>query len=60
MLNRLSRELTFDLFEIDIISDPAVYELYKDWIPVVLVDGREAMRGIPNEVALRQALGIDV
>lgn len=60
ILERLSQERPFDLKEVDITSDPALYDLYEYWIPVVLVDGREAMRGIPNELALRRALGIEV
>ncbi len=42
------------LEEVDITSAPASYDLYKDWIPVVTVDGIEIMRGIPNELALRR------
>ena len=48
------------LEEVDITSAPASYDLYKDWIPVVTVDGIEIMRGIPNELALRRGLGLDI
>lgn len=60
ILKRLNSESRFQLEETDITSEPALYELYKDWIPVVVVDGIEAMRGIPNELALRRALGLGV
>lgn len=60
ILRRLQEERSFGLEEVDITGDPALYERYKDWIPVVTVDGREAMRGIPNELALRRALGLGV
>lgn len=60
ILRRLGKERSFTLEEVDITTDPALYELYKDWIPVVKVDGREAMRGIPNELALRRAVGLEV
>lgn len=60
ILRRLRQDREFDLEEIDITLDPARYELYRDWIPVVTVDGAEAMRGIPNEFALRLALGLEV
>ncbi len=60
ILNRLHQERAFELEEVDITSHPALFEPYKDWIPVVTVDGREAMRGIPNELALRRALGVEL
>lgn len=60
ILRRLRQERPFGLEEVDITSDTLRYELYKDWIPVVTVDGREAMRGIPDELALRRALGLEL
>lgn len=60
ILERLSQHSRFLLEEVDITTDSTIYDLYKDWIPVVIVDGRETMRGIPNEVALRKALGLDL
>lgn len=58
MLIRLQGERAFALEEVDISTELERYADYQDWIPVVTVDGREAMRGIPNELALRQALRI--
>lgn len=60
ILRFLQQERAFALDEVDITGDPNVYERYKDWIPVVIVDGREAMRGIPNELALRRALRLEL
>ena len=60
ILKRLEAERPLSLEEVDITSDPASYHLYKDWIPVVTMDGIEIMRGIPNEIALRRGLGLDV
>jgi len=60
ILKGLQQERAFELEEVDTTSDPALYEPYKDWIPVVTVDGQEAMRGIPNELALRRALNLEL
>ncbi|MDP2937193.1 MAG: glutaredoxin family protein [Dehalococcoidia bacterium] len=60
ILRRLRQDREFDLEEVDITLDPARFEHYRDWIPIVTVDGAEAMRGIPNEFALRLALGLEV
>ena len=60
ILRRLRQDREFDLEEVDITLGPTCYEHYRDWIPVVTVDGAEAMRGIPNEFALRLALGLEV
>ncbi|MDP2662595.1 MAG: glutaredoxin family protein [Dehalococcoidia bacterium] len=60
ILKRLGGESPFLLEEVDIASEPASFDLYKDWIPVVTIDGVEVMRGIPNELTLRQSLGLDL
>lgn len=60
ILRRLRQDREFALEEVDITLDPTCYERYRDWIPVVTVDGAEAMRGIPNEFAIRRALGLEV
>jgi glutaredoxin len=36
----LRDELGFELREIDIAGDPALEALYRDWLPVVEIDGR--------------------
>ncbi len=38
------RECAFELLEINILSDPALYERYKHEIPVVLLNGQEVFR----------------
>ena len=40
MVAELHQELGFDLREIDITGDPALEAEYRDWLPVVEIDGR--------------------
>jgi hypothetical protein len=40
MLYRLGGEFPLTIQEIDITSDSALYERYKNIIPVVMIDGR--------------------
>jgi len=53
----LARQRTdFELLEVNILSDPTVYERYKDFIPVVLLNGRELFRFRLTAAALLQHL----
>jgi len=36
----LHQELGFDLREVDITGDPVLEAEYRDWLPVVEIDGR--------------------
>ena len=36
----LRGELGFELREVDIAGDPALEAVYRDWLPVVEIDGR--------------------
>ena len=36
----LRDELGFELREVDIAGDPALEEAYREWLPVVEIDGR--------------------
>lgn len=38
------REVPFSYREVDITSDPATYEEYREQIPVIFVDGRKAFK----------------
>ncbi|MDO8692233.1 MAG: glutaredoxin family protein [Dehalococcoidia bacterium] len=60
ILKGLSAERPFLLEVVDITLEPASFDLYKEWIPVVIIDGVEVMRGIPNELRLRRSLGLDL
>ncbi len=55
-LERLRREIPFDLREVDIESSPELYEKYKDRIPLVFIDGRLAFKIRLDEAAFRRRL----
>src|SRR5262245_62011644 len=42
--------------EVDIDRDPALQTAYGEWVPVIVVQGRERFRGIVNEVLLMRTL----
>lgn len=44
-LEELAAEQTFDLSEVDIRRDPALFERYRYRIPVIAVDGVERLEG---------------
>jgi glutaredoxin len=55
-LLRVQRDLPFALHEIDIESTPALYERYKERIPLVAVNGHIAFKFRVDETALRRRL----
>jgi glutaredoxin len=57
LLDELAPERGFDVHEVDIRSDPALFERYRYEIPVVLRDGVEVARGRIEEKQLIAALG---
>ena len=52
----VARDIPLDLEEFDITSDLEVYERYKWKIPVVAIEGQEALVSIIKETLLREAL----
>jgi glutaredoxin len=57
LLSRLQGEFAIEVEEVDITSDPRLYEQYRYTIPVVVIDGRHRFE--PNKLAefyLRRAL----
>jgi glutaredoxin len=40
VVTELQAELGFDLREVDIAGDPALEAAYREWLPVVEIDGR--------------------
>jgi len=55
-LTELRAELGFELREVDITGDPALEAAYREWLPVVEIDGERAfVYRIPVE-ALRRKL----
>lgn len=55
-LDELQHEYDLTVDEIDITTDDALYQRYKEVIPVVIVDGRVTLEGRISEDDLRRAL----
>jgi glutaredoxin len=56
-LAALREELAFELEEVDIGGDTALEAQYREWLPVVEVDGERAFVYYVDEAALRRKLG---
>jgi hypothetical protein len=52
----LHAELGFELDEIDITGDPALEAEYREWLPVVEIDGRRRFTYYVQPEALRRAV----
>ena len=52
----LHEELGFELREVDIAGDPALEAEYREWLPVVEIDGRRRFTYYVQPDALRRAL----
>ena len=52
----LQRELGFELREVDISGDPALEAAYREWLPVVEIDGRRRFTYYVQPDALRRAV----
>ena len=55
---RLRDELAFPYSEIDITGDPALEVVYREWLPVVEVDGARVSVYHLDEAALRRRVGV--
>jgi glutaredoxin len=56
-LRALRVELGFELDEVAIDGDPALEERYREWLPVVELDGERLFTYYVHEDALRRRLG---
>jgi hypothetical protein len=52
----LRDELQFELREVDISGDPALEEAYREWLPVVEIDGRRRFTYHIQPDAFRRAV----
>jgi len=52
----LQDELQFELREVDITGDPALEETYREWVPVVEIDGRRRFTYHVQPDAFRRAV----
>jgi glutathione S-transferase len=57
-LERVRRELPFDLVERDISAEEALHRAYFDRIPVIALDGRELCEYALDEDLLRRELSL--
>jgi glutaredoxin len=55
-VRELRDELRFDLREVDISGDPALEESYREWLPVVEIDGRRRFTYHIQPDAFRRAV----
>jgi glutaredoxin len=49
-------ELEFDLREVDITGDPVLEQTYREWLPVVEIDGRRRFTYYVQPVPFRRAV----
>jgi len=56
LVARVHDELDFELVEVDITGDPELEARYREWLPVVEIDGRRAFVYYVDEDALRRKL----
>ena len=57
-LSALRAELAFDYDEVDITGDPDLEARYREWLPVVEIDGQRAFVYWLDEAAFRRKLGV--
>ena len=55
LLEELAAEITFELTEIDIRTDPNIFDTYRYRIPVILIDDQHVVEGRISEEDLRRA-----
>jgi glutaredoxin len=56
VVGELRRELDFELREVDITGDPELEAVYRDWLPVVEIDGRRRFTYHVQPDAFRRAV----
>ena len=56
LLTKHQTRFRLELHEVDIDTDPELKARYDEWVPVVVVQGRERFRGVVNEVLLLRTL----
>jgi hypothetical protein len=56
VLVRVQADTPFELEEIDIGGDAALEETYREWLPVVEVEGARAFVYYVDEIAFRRKL----
>lgn len=59
LLDDLAGEFTLDIEEINILTDPSLYDRYKNEIPLIVVDGSFTVGGRIRREDLSDFLGND-
>ena len=57
MIERVREETPFELEEVDIGGDPELEQRYREWLPVVEIDGVRAFVYHVDETAFRRRIG---
>jgi glutaredoxin len=57
VIREVREAVPFELEEVDIGGDPALEARYREWLPVVEIDGERAFVYYVDPVALRRKLG---
>ena len=58
VLHEIQQEIAFDFEEIDIDQDPALEARYREWLPVVEINGERAFVYYVDSAALRRKLAV--
>ena len=58
-LERLREELGFDYEEVDIAGDDRLEQTYREWLPVIEIDGERAFVYYLDEPAFRRKLSAE-
>ena len=56
ILNRVGREVSLVVTEVDVAADPDLRSRYGDQIPVIVAGESKISKGIPDESAIRRRL----
>jgi glutaredoxin len=56
VLHEIRQEIPFDFAEVDIEGDPPLEARYREWLPVVEIDGERAFVYYVDSAALRRKL----
>jgi len=58
VLKRVQGHYPLEIREVDIEGDPALYDRYKEEVPVLFIEGRKAFKFRVQEAALRRKLDL--
>ena len=56
VLRRIQREVPFDLHDVDVEAAPELWEIYRERVPLVFVNGRLAFKYRVDEATARRRL----